>query len=130
MNKLLSSDATITLETQGTVQIRLDSVLQPPIDGNNRKILVGISSLMMLATSSTILPNNTHNIYPSNESAKTIITPYLSYGEYQEQNKPHIMPLTQKNPRKLFGGLKGKIVMQDGFDNPLPDDVISSFYGE
>lgn len=40
-----------------------------------------------------------------------------------------LVPLTNK--RKItFGLLKGKIEIAEDFDDPLPDDVLSSFEGD
>lgn len=38
-------------------------------------------------------------------------------------------PIVQNKPTRRFGVLKGKIVVADDFDLPLPDDVIADFEG-
>lgn len=37
---------------------------------------------------------------------------------------------SKKNPNRVFGDFKGKLVIKDGFFDPLPDEINSSFYKE
>jgi len=39
-----------------------------------------------------------------------------------------LAPLEQRPPRKL-GGLAGRAVIPDNFDDPLPDEVLDAFEG-
>jgi len=41
-----------------------------------------------------------------------------------------ITTLDLPKPKIKFGLLKGKIVVPENFDEPLPDDVLASFEGE
>lgn len=34
------------------------------------------------------------------------------------------------NGQRLLGSMKGQIYMAEDFDAPLPDDILTSFYGE
>lgn len=40
-----------------------------------------------------------------------------------------LVPMKRASVTRRFGGLKGKVRMQDDFDSPLADDVISAFDG-
>jgi prevent-host-death family protein len=38
-------------------------------------------------------------------------------------------PILQPKPTRRFGVLKGKVVIADDFDLPLPDDMLADFEG-
>ena len=38
-------------------------------------------------------------------------------------------PIVQTKPSRRFGVLKGKVVIADDFDAPLPEDVLADFEG-
>ncbi|HEX4044517.1 MAG TPA: type II toxin-antitoxin system Phd/YefM family antitoxin [Gammaproteobacteria bacterium] len=38
-----------------------------------------------------------------------------------------LCPITPSQPKRRFGVLKGKIMIADDFDAPLPDDLLSDF---
>ena len=38
------------------------------------------------------------------------------------------LPVKKKPVSEAFGCMKGKIVFHEGWDDPLPDDIIDSFY--
>lgn len=40
-----------------------------------------------------------------------------------------LAPIEHEPRRKRFGLLKGKLVVPDDFDAPLPDDVVEAFEG-
>jgi prevent-host-death family protein len=40
-----------------------------------------------------------------------------------------LVPISPEKPRRPLGVLKGKIKIADDFDDPLPDDILSSFEG-
>jgi len=40
----------------------------------------------------------------------------------------NLAKLQAENRKKFFGCMKGKIEFLEGWDDPLPDDIIESFY--
>ncbi len=40
-----------------------------------------------------------------------------------------LVPLAQKPKKRILGLLKGKIHIADGFDAPLPEDLLDEFEG-
>lgn len=38
-----------------------------------------------------------------------------------------LVPISSKRPKRRLGVLKGKIKIADDFDDPLSDDILSSF---
>lgn len=41
-----------------------------------------------------------------------------------------LTPYEKKSTRRTGGQLKGILIVEDNFDDPLPEDFLKSFYGE
>lgn len=41
-----------------------------------------------------------------------------------------LTPYEKKSTKRKGGQLKGVLLIEDNFDDPLPEDVLKSFYGE
>lgn len=44
--------------------------------------------------------------------------------------KARLVPLVAARPSRKPGGWKGQVRISDGFDAPLPDDILAAFHGE
>lgn len=41
-----------------------------------------------------------------------------------------LMPYEEKSTKRKGGQLKGIMIVEDNFDDPLPDESLKSFYGD
>jgi prevent-host-death family protein len=41
-----------------------------------------------------------------------------------------LVPFAPREKRRTFGRMRGKIMVADDFDAPLPDDLLAAFYGD
>lgn len=74
---------------------------------------------------------NTYNIYDAKAQLSRLIERAAAGEEIviAKAGKPRakLVPLAPKAEPRKPGRLKGKFVVADDFDDPLPDDVLDSF---
>lgn len=89
--------------------------------GSGKIIVMGL--IAMITTAAT-----NHTIMKQVSGPKISI-PY-PYEEIQNHANQLGEVSQKKASNRVFGDFKGKMVIKDGFFDPLPDEIIASFYGE
>ena len=113
----------LSIETSGSNFIKLNNSCES--QGNNIfSFLVAIPCVVLATIMTNPVENyGYHNITSTNMSN-------LPYEAHQEEIAQKNLIPTQIYQRKLFGMLKGKVIVSKEFFDPLPDEVIFSFYGK